>query len=90
MDENSSIYADFGGAENHWLAALLPSTITNIISHNGPPSIHGEEGASSGVVHVTGSWFKIAWSVAKSPRVAEQCDVNIHSDDSKLSFSDCN
>ncbi|GFV85087.1 uncharacterized protein TNCV_3320251 [Trichonephila clavipes] len=34
-------------------------------------------GASSGVVHVT--WFKITWSVAKSPRVAEQCDVNINS-----------
>ncbi|GFT41138.1 uncharacterized protein TNCV_5034251 [Trichonephila clavipes] len=36
-------------------------------------------GASSGVVHVTGPWFKITWSVAKSPRVAEQCDVNIQS-----------
>ncbi|GFW53757.1 DUF4817 domain-containing protein [Trichonephila clavipes] len=24
-------------------------------------------------------WFKITWSVAKSPRVAEQCDVNIQS-----------
>ncbi|GFW82220.1 uncharacterized protein TNCV_5056951 [Trichonephila clavipes] len=24
-------------------------------------------------------WFKITWSVAKSPRVAEQCDVNKHS-----------
>ncbi|GFX78572.1 hypothetical protein TNCV_30121 [Trichonephila clavipes] len=29
-------------------------------------------GASSGVVQIT-------WSVAKSPRVADQCDVNIHS-----------
>ncbi|GFU78031.1 uncharacterized protein TNCV_4855091 [Trichonephila clavipes] len=29
--------------------------------------------------HVTLPWFKITWSVAKSPRVAEQCDVNIHS-----------
>ncbi|GFX98533.1 hypothetical protein TNCV_1501111 [Trichonephila clavipes] len=36
-------------------------------------------GASSSVVHVTSSWFKITWSVAKSPRVAEQCDVNIQS-----------
>ncbi|GFX68856.1 uncharacterized protein TNCV_3865551 [Trichonephila clavipes] len=36
-------------------------------------------GASSGVVHVTCPWFKITWSVAKSPRVAEQCDVNIQS-----------
>ncbi|GFU92703.1 uncharacterized protein TNCV_2892121 [Trichonephila clavipes] len=36
-------------------------------------------GASSGVVHVTCPWFEITWSVAKSPRVAEQCDCNIHS-----------
>ncbi|GFT48156.1 uncharacterized protein TNCV_1001341 [Trichonephila clavipes] len=36
-------------------------------------------GTSSGVVHVTLPWFKIKWSVAKSLRVAEQCDVNIHS-----------
>ncbi|GFW61450.1 hypothetical protein TNCV_346981 [Trichonephila clavipes] len=36
-------------------------------------------GASSGVVHVTLPWFKITLSVAKSPRVAEQCDINIHS-----------
>ncbi|GFW75520.1 uncharacterized protein TNCV_4427031 [Trichonephila clavipes] len=36
-------------------------------------------GASSGVFHVTSSRLKITWSVAKSPRVAEQCDVNIHS-----------
>ncbi|GFS85807.1 uncharacterized protein TNCV_2973501 [Trichonephila clavipes] len=36
-------------------------------------------GASSGVVHVFCPWFKITWSVAKSPRVADQCDVNIHS-----------
>ncbi|GFX56764.1 uncharacterized protein TNCV_495121 [Trichonephila clavipes] len=35
--------------------------------------------ASSGVVHVTSPWFKITWSVDKSSRVAEQCDVNIHS-----------
>ncbi|GFV18615.1 uncharacterized protein TNCV_2872461 [Trichonephila clavipes] len=35
-------------------------------------------GCSSGVVHVTLPWFKTKWSVAKSPRVAEQCDVNIH------------
>ncbi|GFV22290.1 hypothetical protein TNCV_3923501 [Trichonephila clavipes] len=32
--------------------------------------------ASSGVVH---HLTKITWSVAKSPRVAEQCDVNINS-----------
>ncbi|GFW16860.1 uncharacterized protein TNCV_2759881 [Trichonephila clavipes] len=36
-------------------------------------------GASSGVVHVTSPWLKITWSVAKSPRVAEQCDANIQS-----------
>ncbi|GFW02465.1 uncharacterized protein TNCV_2454811 [Trichonephila clavipes] len=36
-------------------------------------------GDSSGVVYVTCPWFKMMWSVAKSPRVAEQCDVNIHS-----------
>ncbi|GFU99250.1 uncharacterized protein TNCV_2739111 [Trichonephila clavipes] len=35
-------------------------------------------GDNSGVVHVTRPWFKITWSVAKSLRVAEQCDVNIH------------
>ncbi|GFW11534.1 uncharacterized protein TNCV_3810531 [Trichonephila clavipes] len=34
-------------------------------------------GGSSGVVHVTRPWFKMTWSVAQSPRVAEQCDVNI-------------
>ncbi|GFY28091.1 hypothetical protein TNCV_4394251 [Trichonephila clavipes] len=27
----------------------------------------------------TGSWFEMTWSVAKSPRVAKQCDVNIPS-----------
>ncbi|GFW33236.1 hypothetical protein TNCV_2859141 [Trichonephila clavipes] len=32
--------------------------------------------ASSGFVHVTWPWFKITWSVAKSPRVAEHCVVN--------------
>ncbi|GFX54476.1 hypothetical protein TNCV_1586611 [Trichonephila clavipes] len=31
------------------------------------------------VVLVTLPWFKINRSVAKSPRVAEKCDVNIHS-----------
>ncbi|GFU97181.1 uncharacterized protein TNCV_3308851 [Trichonephila clavipes] len=36
-------------------------------------------GGSSGVFHVTSPWFKITWSVAKSPRVAEQCDVSIQS-----------
>ncbi|GFU04938.1 uncharacterized protein TNCV_1290451 [Trichonephila clavipes] len=36
-------------------------------------------GDSSGVVHVTRPRFKITWSVTKSPSVAEQCDVNIHS-----------
>ncbi|GFX51098.1 hypothetical protein TNCV_2734491 [Trichonephila clavipes] len=36
-------------------------------------------GASSGVVHVTDHGSKITWFVAKSPRVAEQCDVNIQS-----------
>ncbi|GFW72978.1 uncharacterized protein TNCV_831011 [Trichonephila clavipes] len=35
-------------------------------------------GAISCVVVVT-PWFKMTKSVAKSPRVAEQCDVNIHS-----------
>ncbi|GFU47808.1 uncharacterized protein TNCV_4465501 [Trichonephila clavipes] len=42
-------------------------------------------GASSGVVHVTRPWFKITWSVAKSPRVAEQRDVNIQSINSFIS-----
>ncbi|GFV26781.1 uncharacterized protein TNCV_5000651 [Trichonephila clavipes] len=36
-------------------------------------------GASSGVVHITLPWYKITWSVAKSPSAAEQCDVNIQS-----------
>ncbi|GFW31282.1 retrovirus-related Pol polyprotein from transposon 17.6 [Trichonephila clavipes] len=31
-------------------------------------------GASSGAVPVTLPWFKLTWSVAKSHRVAEQCD----------------
>ncbi|GFU97932.1 transposable element Tcb2 transposase [Trichonephila clavipes] len=35
--------------------------------------------ACSGVVHVTSPWFKIMWSIDKSPRVAEQCDVTIQS-----------
>ncbi|GFX04135.1 hypothetical protein TNCV_3972841 [Trichonephila clavipes] len=33
-------------------------------------------GASSDVIHVTWSWFKSTWSVAKTPRVSKQCDVN--------------
>ncbi|GFW92150.1 uncharacterized protein TNCV_3540361 [Trichonephila clavipes] len=37
------------------------------------------KGASSGVHHVPCPWSKITWSVAKSPRVAEQCEVNNHS-----------
>ncbi|GFU32976.1 uncharacterized protein TNCV_4155621 [Trichonephila clavipes] len=43
-------------------------------------------GASSGVVHVSRPWFKITWSVAKSPRVAEQCDVNIQSINQLVGF----
>ncbi|GFY18713.1 hypothetical protein TNCV_2399351 [Trichonephila clavipes] len=39
----------------------------------------GERGASSGVVFVTGPWFKSMRPVAKSPRVAEKCDIDIHS-----------
>ncbi|GFT71433.1 hypothetical protein TNCV_971031 [Trichonephila clavipes] len=39
----------------------------------------GERGTSSGVVLVTRPWFKIMRTVAKTPRVAEQCDVNISS-----------
>ncbi|GFT97482.1 uncharacterized protein TNCV_386641 [Trichonephila clavipes] len=35
--------------------------------------------SSSGFAHVTWTWFKITWSVTKSCRVAEQCDVNMHS-----------
>ncbi|GFU80351.1 hypothetical protein TNCV_3521251 [Trichonephila clavipes] len=35
--------------------------------------------ASSGVILVARLWFKSTRSVTKSPRVAEQCDVNIHS-----------
>ncbi|GFW31494.1 uncharacterized protein TNCV_1288411 [Trichonephila clavipes] len=37
------------------------------------------EGTSSGGILVTCPWFKMTRSVAKSPRVAKQCDVNIHS-----------
>ncbi|GFW99788.1 uncharacterized protein TNCV_3420171 [Trichonephila clavipes] len=36
-------------------------------------------GVSSGVFLITSPWFKITRSIAKSPRVAEQCDVNIQS-----------
>ncbi|GFU75647.1 uncharacterized protein TNCV_4677431 [Trichonephila clavipes] len=36
-------------------------------------------GVSSGVMHFAWPWFKITWSVAKSPRVTEQCVVNIQS-----------
>ncbi|GFT17081.1 uncharacterized protein TNCV_4738171 [Trichonephila clavipes] len=36
-------------------------------------------GGASSVVLITRPWFKMTWSVAKSPRVAEQGDVNIHS-----------
>ncbi|GFX92119.1 uncharacterized protein TNCV_1740391 [Trichonephila clavipes] len=38
----------------------------------------GKEAASSGVVLVSCPSFKITRSVAKSPRVAEQSDVNIN------------
>ncbi|GFS98931.1 uncharacterized protein TNCV_3529001 [Trichonephila clavipes] len=44
-------------------------------------------GASSSVVHVTCPWFKITWSVAKSPRAAEQCDVNIQSINQSSTYS---
>ncbi|GFW28017.1 uncharacterized protein TNCV_768971 [Trichonephila clavipes] len=46
-------------------------------------------GGCSGVVHVTLPWFKITWSVAKSPRVAEQCDVNINSLTHRQQFEGC-
>ncbi|GFV45215.1 hypothetical protein TNCV_1299401 [Trichonephila clavipes] len=36
-------------------------------------------GASSGVVLVIWPWLKMTSSVAKFPRVAEQCDVYLHS-----------
>ncbi|GFX46880.1 uncharacterized protein TNCV_4040251 [Trichonephila clavipes] len=36
-------------------------------------------GTNSGVILVTLPWFKMRRSVAKSTRVAEQSDVNIHS-----------
>ncbi|GFS81170.1 uncharacterized protein TNCV_1224191 [Trichonephila clavipes] len=45
------------------------------------------EGASSGVVLITWPGFKITRSVAKSPRVAEQCAVNLHSSPPKPSCS---
>ncbi|GFX07763.1 hypothetical protein TNCV_4160321 [Trichonephila clavipes] len=32
-------------------------------------------GASSDAIQVIRPWFKITWSVAKSPRVAEQCEL---------------
>ncbi|GFX95015.1 uncharacterized protein TNCV_3046471 [Trichonephila clavipes] len=37
------------------------------------------EGYQLRCVHVTSLWFKITWSIAKGPRVAEQCDVNVQS-----------
>ncbi|GFU01160.1 uncharacterized protein TNCV_2976271 [Trichonephila clavipes] len=46
-------------------------------------------GASSGVVHVTGPWFKITWFVTESLRVAEQCDVNNKSIESRIDIRDC-
>ncbi|GFS81021.1 hypothetical protein TNCV_1223141 [Trichonephila clavipes] len=39
----------------------------------------GERGAISGVVLVTGLWFKTTSSMSKSLHVAEECDVNNHS-----------
>ncbi|GFV32486.1 hypothetical protein TNCV_1677721 [Trichonephila clavipes] len=36
-------------------------------------------GASSGIILFARSWFKITRAIAKSSRVAEQCDVNIYS-----------
>ncbi|GFV16638.1 hypothetical protein TNCV_4418251 [Trichonephila clavipes] len=39
----------------------------------------GEGFASSGVVLVTGPWFKITRSVAKIPRITKQCDANTQS-----------
>ncbi|GFV36472.1 hypothetical protein TNCV_2259911 [Trichonephila clavipes] len=47
-------------------------------------------GASSGVVLVTCLWFKITRSVAKSPRIAKQCDFNFKSLTHKLVFADTN
>ncbi|GFU70415.1 hypothetical protein TNCV_3442321 [Trichonephila clavipes] len=45
-----------------------------------PPVVHAGEGdTNSSVVLVTYPRFKITRTVAKSPRVVEQCDVNIHS-----------
>ncbi|GFW75547.1 uncharacterized protein TNCV_4427301 [Trichonephila clavipes] len=41
--------------------------------------VRRRESASSGDVLVTCPWLKITKSVVKSPRVAEQCPVNIHS-----------
>ncbi|GFU75741.1 uncharacterized protein TNCV_1652011 [Trichonephila clavipes] len=43
-------------------------------------------GTSSGVILVTWPWFKLMRPVAKSPRVAEQCDVYNHSLESKPPF----
>ncbi|GFW43206.1 uncharacterized protein TNCV_1349701 [Trichonephila clavipes] len=41
--------------------------------------VRREGSASSGDALVSRPWFKITKSVTKSPRVAEQCAVNIHS-----------
>ncbi|GFV90855.1 uncharacterized protein TNCV_2324241 [Trichonephila clavipes] len=47
-------------------------------------------GASSGVALVIWSCFKITRSITKSPYVAEQCDVNIHSlGDGPRNFKPC-
>ncbi|GFX86871.1 protein SMG9 [Trichonephila clavipes] len=39
----------------------------------------GKRHASSSLALVSGPWFKITRSAAKSPQVAEQCYVNTHS-----------
>ncbi|GFW11633.1 hypothetical protein TNCV_42681 [Trichonephila clavipes] len=54
---------------DHWAIAAIPVPIRSAV----------RGGASSSVVHVTSPWFKITWSVAKRPRLAEQCNVNTHS-----------
>ncbi|GFW05224.1 uncharacterized protein TNCV_2905141 [Trichonephila clavipes] len=57
-----------------------PTNVEGIFFEIHSSKIYGREGgASSGIIHITDHGSKITWSVAKSPRVAEQCDVNIHS-----------
>ncbi|GFX19672.1 hypothetical protein TNCV_2075801 [Trichonephila clavipes] len=49
------------------------------LSDTYPPSSLGKRRDSIETPPFNVEWFKITWSVTQSPRVAEQCDVNIQS-----------